>query len=118
MILDSHDLLLEELDQTQQQLAALDHQLQHKPDFGLGVGSPEIVTWEMNLARRAALLERITDIEQALTRRASGNYGACDICGTPIDAERLRILPHTTRCVRCASLPPGGRARSRPKMPG
>ncbi len=118
MVLDSHDLLLEELDQTQEQLAALDGQLQYKPDFGLGVGSPEIVTWEMNLARRAALLERIADIEQALARRASGNYGACEICGNPIDAERLRILPHTTRCIRCASLPPGGRARGGWKMPG
>jgi RNA polymerase-binding transcription factor DksA len=118
MVLNSHDLLLEELEQTQQQLAALDGQLQYKPDFGLGVGSPEIVTWEMNLARRTALLERITDIEQALARRASGNYGACEICGNPIDAERLHILPHTTRCVRCASLPPGGRARSRSKALG
>ena len=110
MVQDPQDLLLEELDQTQQQLALLNRQLQHKPDFGLGVGSPEIITWEMNLARRSALLERIAQIEQAFERRASGSYGMCEICGTPIDAERLRILPHTKRCVRCAGLPPGSRA--------
>lgn len=118
MILESQDPLQEELDQTKQQLSTLDRQLQHRPDFGLGVGSPEIVNWEMNLARRATLLERIAEIEQAIARRASGSYGTCEICGTPIDAERLRILPHTTRCVRCAGLPPGGRTRGRLRIPG
>lgn len=116
MVQDPQNLLLEELDQTQQQLALLDGQLQHKPDFGLGVGSPEIITWEMNLARRSALLERITEIKQAIERQASGSYGTCEVCGTRIDAERLRILPHTKRCVRCAGLPPGGRARTRSRV--
>ena len=118
MVLDPQDLLQDELDQAHQQLALLDRQLQHRPDFGLGVGSPEIITWEMNLARRATLLERITEIEQAMERRASGTYGACEICGNPIDAERLRILPHTTRCVRCANLPPGSKAQRRSSVSG
>ncbi len=113
MVQDPQELLLIELEQTKLQLAALDRQLQHKPDFGLGVGSPEIITWEMNLARRSALLERISEIEQAIERRASGSYGTCEICGAPIDRERLRILPHTRRCVRCASLPPGHRTQAR-----
>jgi RNA polymerase-binding transcription factor DksA len=116
MVQDPQDLLLAELDQAQHQLALLDRQLQHKPDFGLGVGSPEIITWEMNLARRSALLERIAEIEQAFERRASGSYGRCEVCGTPIDTERLRILPHTKRCVRCASLPPGSRAHVRSRV--
>lgn len=117
MVQNPHDLLIDELDQTQEQLALLDRQLQHKPDFGLGVGSPEIITWEMNLARRSALLDRISEIEQAIERRAQGSYGACEVCGEAIDSERLRILPHTNRCVRCASLPPGSRHRKRPGWP-
>ena len=116
MILDSHDPLLEELDQAQRQLESLDRQLQHKPDFGLGVGSPEIVIWEMNLARRSGLLERIAEIEQAIERRSSGSYGICEICGVPIDKERLRILPHTTCCVRCAGRSHDRRARSRSRV--
>ncbi len=116
MVIDPQDLLLDELDQAQQQLALLERQLQHKPDFGLGVGSPEIVTWEMNLARRDALLDRIAEIKQAMQRRASGSYGVCEMCGDLIDPERLRILPHTTRCVRCASLPPGSRGRVRSRV--
>jgi RNA polymerase-binding transcription factor DksA len=116
MIFDSQDPLLEELDQARRQLESLDRQLQHKPDFGLGVGSPEIVIWEMNLARRSSLLERIAEIEVAIERRSSGSYGICEVCGTPIDKERLRILPHTTYCVRCAGMPPDRRARTRSRV--
>lgn len=60
------ELLQTELVQAKEQLANLDRQLQHRPDFGLGEGSPEIITWEMNLARRNVLTQRIEEIEQAL----------------------------------------------------
>lgn len=116
MVYDPHDLLSTELEEARQQLAALDHQLLHRPDFGLGVGSPEIITWEMNLARRTVLLERIAEIEEAMERRSSGSYGICEICGATIDKERLQILPYTKRCVRCAGLPPGGRTPSRVRV--
>ena len=59
------ELLQTELVQAKEQLANLDRQLQHRPDFGLGEGSPEIITWEMNLARRNVLTQRIEEIEQA-----------------------------------------------------
>ncbi len=106
---DAQDLLQTELLQTREQLASLDLQLQHKPDFGLGEGSPEIITWEMNLARRSVLVRRIDEIELALKRDSMGEYGICERCGTEIDPERLRILPHTRRCVRCANIPKGSR---------
>lgn len=107
----ARQLLLQELEEVKEQLADLNRQLEHRPDFGLGVGSPDIITWEMNLARRAQLEARIAEIEEALERSASGEYGRCEVCGNPIDPERLRILPHTLRCVRCASLPPDVEAR-------
>jgi RNA polymerase-binding transcription factor DksA len=108
-------LLQHELNEAKEQLATLNRQLEHRPDFGLGVGSPDIITWEMNLARRARLQARIAEIEEALARNETGAYGQCEICGQAIDPERLRILPHTRRCVRCASIPPGTRAASREK---
>ncbi|MCA9870125.1 MAG: TraR/DksA C4-type zinc finger protein [Caldilineae bacterium] len=103
------ELLQTELVQAKEQLANLDRQLQHRPDFGLGEGSPEIITWEMNLARRNVLTQRIEEIEQALERDSTGDYGICEYCGTEIDPERLRILPHTRRCVRCANIPMGSK---------
>ncbi len=104
-------LLIKELEQAQAQLAELNRQLErHRPDFGLGVGSPNIITWEMNLARRDKLEARIADIEEALARSEAGDYGRCEVCGVAIDPERLRILPHTRRCIRCANLPARDRA--------
>ena len=55
---DAQEVLRAELLQARRQLADLDRQLQHKPDFEIGEGSPAIITWEMNLARRSVLLRR------------------------------------------------------------
>ena len=39
--------------------------------------------------------------EHARSRRATGEYGVCEDCGTKISAERLSFLPEATRCVSC-----------------
>jgi len=31
-----------------------------------------------------------------------GTYGECASCGDLIDEERLRLVPDTDRCARCA----------------
>lgn len=40
-----------------------------------------------------------------LARQAveEGTYGDCRVCGKPIPVARLRVLPHTSLCVQCAS---------------
>lgn len=40
----------------------------------------------------------IRAIDAALDRIEAGNFGACVTCGDPIDAERLKTLPHTPFC--------------------
>jgi phage/conjugal plasmid C-4 type zinc finger TraR family protein len=37
----------------------------------------------------------------ASSRRASGEYGVCEDCGTKISDERLSFVPEATRCVGC-----------------
>ena len=51
--------------------------------------------------RRADELRRI---EEALTRLEGdpGGFGLCAGCGEAIDHDRLILLPHATRCRRCA----------------
>jgi RNA polymerase-binding transcription factor DksA len=44
-------------------------------------------------------LERI---RRALARIADGSYGECLACGDAIEDERLRTIPETDRCARCA----------------
>lgn len=42
-------------------------------------------------------------IEAALERLDSGEYGICVTCGEPISEERLNVLPYTPFCRNCAT---------------
>lgn len=46
--------------------------------------------------------QEIRQIEAALERLESGEYGTCTICGDPIQEVRLNILPYTPFCRDCA----------------
>ncbi len=47
-------------------------------------------------ARRA-----LGEIDAALERAATGQYGLCTSCQQPITVERLEILPMAALCMRC-----------------
>jgi DnaK suppressor protein len=49
--------------------------------------------------RRRKLM--LTQIEGALRRIESGEFGACYVCGEDIGMDRLRFDPTTTRCIGC-----------------
>jgi DnaK suppressor protein len=90
------------LQETRQELADLDRRLQSKGDYGLGKGDPLIVRWELNLALREDLEQRVEQLEDALERLDEGTYGRCESCGQPIDPARLDALPGTRLCIECA----------------
>ena len=46
-----------------------------------------------------SLHETLKEIEAALGRIDDGTYGACQLCGKPIGAERLRALPWARLCI-------------------
>jgi DnaK suppressor protein len=52
------------------------------------------------------ILERehntLEEIELALKRLRKGVYGVCEICGVAIAEARLKALPWTRFCIRCA----------------
>lgn len=41
-------------------------------------------------------------IRQSYQRMDDGEYFECSICGDPINLGRLRMIPYTQYCVRCA----------------
>jgi CBS domain-containing protein len=50
----------------------------------------------------AAKARRLAALDHALERAAQGRFGICDHCGDRIPVARLRALPGSTACVRCA----------------
>jgi DnaK suppressor protein len=57
---------------------------------------------EITLANN--LLERVTQVERAIDRLGTGNYGWCERCGNAIPVERLAAFPVATLCVSCKQL--------------
>jgi DnaK suppressor protein len=43
----------------------------------------------------------IGQIDNAVRRIDEGSYGTCERCGNPIDAARLKALPHASLCMDC-----------------
>jgi RNA polymerase-binding transcription factor DksA len=73
------------------------------PDPATGEGGTLSFEYEMERQLDAATLAHVQQIDVALGRMDAGTYGDCEDCGNAIPIERLRALPHTTRCVSCAS---------------
>jgi DnaK suppressor protein len=46
--------------------------------------------------------EEIGEIELALTKMSSDRYGICELCGKSIPVKRLKVLPATRLCLKCA----------------
>lgn len=44
-------------------------------------------------------------LERAVERHKDGDLGKCLKCGDEIPYGRLKIMPYTTRCVKCAGRP-------------
>ena len=47
--------------------------------------------------------DSIKRLKVALQKINDGSYGECESCGETIQDERLKALPDTSLCVRCAA---------------
>jgi RNA polymerase-binding transcription factor DksA len=74
-------------------------------DGGFGEGATLEVERGRILAVASNAATRIDQVDAALRRIDSGNYGICERCRQPIAPARLEALPEATQCVMCASRP-------------
>jgi len=56
---------------------------------------------EKQLALEKRLKDRLVEVERALRKFEEGTYGLCDVCGKPINPERLEALPQANLCLSC-----------------
>jgi DnaK suppressor protein len=56
---------------------------------------------ENALSIRNNIRDLIDQIGNAIRRIDEGTYGTCERCGKPIDAARLKALPHASLCMDC-----------------
>ncbi len=54
---------------------------------------------EVELSIERDLAAQIDDVDDALHRLDEGRYGLCEVCGQPIGADRLVVIPAARRCV-------------------
>jgi RNA polymerase-binding transcription factor len=54
---------------------------------------------ERDLSLVGNLRDLIDKVQGALGRIDDGSYGRCEVCGQPIEPERLDALPYTTLCL-------------------
>ena len=57
---------------------------------------------ERLLRRTVAARRKLADIEEALGRLASGDFGRCEQCRSPLARELLAVVPETRYCPACA----------------
>ncbi len=43
----------------------------------------------------------LREIEKALLKIETGNYGICEMCEEPIGTHRLKVKPHAVYCIDC-----------------
>ncbi len=56
---------------------------------------------EVTVALHASATAALADIETALSRMSTGDYGRCQRCAAAIPIERLEILPAAPLCMAC-----------------
>jgi RNA polymerase-binding transcription factor DksA len=49
------------------------------------------------------LLEALSEVDRALAKLDSGDYGRCETCGQTIPEARLEAKPAARLCISCAS---------------
>ena len=92
------------MERRQHALAAKDDLLiepELDPEDTAAAGSAAALLDSLGETARLALFR----LEAALGRIQRGGYGSCSKCGQIIDGERLRAVPDTDQCSRCAFAP-------------
>jgi len=63
--------------------------------------TPDAAEASTHAALLATTRQSLADATEAMRAMDDGRYGICAVCGDPIPAERLTIIPQARTCVAC-----------------
>ena len=76
-------------------------------DGSLEESADEVEEYTNLLPLEAKLELQLLDVKRALEKIKRGkNYGICEKCGKKIGEQRIKIIPETKFCSKCAKLQP------------
>ncbi|MDZ7720494.1 MAG: TraR/DksA C4-type zinc finger protein [Balneolaceae bacterium] len=98
-------VILEKIEDTEQeieQLKELTKPIQPDAAYGRLSRMDAINNKTINDAALREQKSRLQKLQRALEKLEKGNYGTCVKCGDSIPLGRLKFMPWTTKCVKCA----------------
>ena len=97
-----HNLIdmLEDLDD---RLAKITHDVKEPLDKDFEEQATQTENDEVLDGLGNAARTEIEMVKQAIVRIDKGQYGLCQVCGQAISKERLKVIPYSTMCIKCAS---------------
>ena len=98
---DERERLQRQLDQNRASAPAVGETKEGSPYGKKEEGASEAFELEKRLALEKRLMDTLAEVEHALRKFEKGTYGKCDICGQPIELERLEVLPQAGLCMNC-----------------
>jgi RNA polymerase-binding transcription factor DksA len=96
------EVLQHERDQTLAELTRLRNDLKSgfEPD-DVDDAASDLIERDKMQALIFSLERKIESIDHAIDQAQVIGYGICELCGKPIEPERLEIFPETTLCIDC-----------------
>ena len=102
---DVHKELMEKLEDLTSRLGDLEKDISRK-ESPISADFAEQATETENDEVLAALENEtnatIASIKKALKRMEEGTYGLCVVCGEEIPEARIKAVPYTDKCIKCA----------------
>lgn len=98
-------IILDKIEETKEEIEQLEELTKPiKPDNAYGRLSrmDAINNKTINDAALRKQTSQLQKLERTLERLDEGSYGKCLKCGEEIPFGRLRFMPWTTKCVKCA----------------
>lgn len=94
--------MLAKKEQLAKELAAIEKPEDFGNDIdGLDEEADEAASFSNQVALGQSLKDRINEIDSALNRIETGEYGLCSKCNGMISEELLRVIPESSLCEIC-----------------